>query len=183
MRKSVFTLAPAIMLLLAGSSVSYAGSNAQMTITASIVAATCDVSVSTSSLDLGNHSGASFIKIGTPLAESQKSFTVGLNNCQSSSKAGDTGNVIVSGATLGGNPNIFNSSGSESGIMLSLAGAPAGTYISAGDKLNIATAGTTPSASDFNAKTISLRAGVASTKASPEPGNILAPILFSFAYN
>ncbi|WP_447870172.1 hypothetical protein [Serratia fonticola] len=56
MRKSIFTLAPAALVLLAVAGNAQAATNAQLTVTANVVAATCDVSLSTNSLDLGNFS-------------------------------------------------------------------------------------------------------------------------------
>ncbi|MBC3380736.1 fimbrial protein [Serratia fonticola] len=182
MRKSIFTLAPVVAALLAGSGVAQAASNAQMTITANVVAATCDVSLSNASLDLGNYSKSAFTTVATPVTASVKTFTVGLSNCETPAKAGDKASLIVTGQTLGGNPNIFNSTGTNTGVMLSETATPT-KYITNGQKLAVATAGATPTAGDFNAKSLSLQAGLASTSTTPDIGMVSAPILFSFAYN
>jgi len=182
MRKSIFTLAPVVAVLLAGSGVAQAASNAQMTITANVVAATCDVSLSNASLDLGNYSKSAFTTVATPVTASVKTFTVGLSNCETPAKAGDKASLIVTGQTLGGNPNIFNSTGTNTGVMLSETATPT-NYITNGQKLAVATAGATPAAGDFNAKSLSLQAGLASTSTTPDIGMVSAPILFSFAYN
>lgn len=157
-----------------------AATNAQITLTADVVASTCDVSLSTPAMDLGNYATKDFTAIATPLAASTKQFTVGVNNCDAPQAAGDTANVVISGQTLGGNPNIFNSTGTNTGIMLNQKGSS--TYLKNGDKLNIATAASTDAA-DFNAKVITLEAGVASTSTTADLGHISAPVLFSFAYN
>ncbi|VXC74184.1 MULTISPECIES: fimbrial protein [Serratia] len=184
MRKILSTMTPVALLLLATAGGAQAASNAQITITGTVVAATCDVSLSTNNLDLGNHTPADFTAVATPIPASQKAFTVGVNNCQTPLSAGDTANLVVSGQTLGGNPNMFNSTGTNTGVMLRLASAPAGTYITNGEKLLVATAGATPAQSDFNGKTLSLQAGLASTTTTGvNIGAINAPILFSFAYN
>ena len=182
MRKSFFTLAPVVTSLLTGSGVAQAASNAQMNITANVVAATCDVSVSNPSLDLGNYSKSAFDTVATPVASSVKTFTVGLNNCEAPAAAGDTASLIVSGQTLGGYPNIFNSTGTNTGVMLSEVGKPT-AYITAGQKLLVAKAGETPASGEFTAKSLSLQAGLASTSLTPDIGMVSAPILFSFAYN
>ena len=181
MRKSIFTVAP-VVALLAGMGIAQAASNAEITITANVVAATCDVSLSTPNLDLGNYATADFTAAMTPVAGSAKTFTVGLNNCDTPTAAGDTAKLVVSGQTLAANPNIFNSTGTNTGIMLSPVATPA-AYISAGDKLTVATAGATPAAGDFNGKTLSLQAALASTSTTPDLGMVSAPILFSFSYN
>lgn len=182
MRKSYSTLTTFGLVLLASSSVAFAASNAQLTVTATVAASTCDVSLSTNNLELGNYSTTDFTQIATPIARSTKNFTVGLNNCEAPALEGDTASLVVTGQTLGGNPDMFNSTGTNTGIMLSQADSPT-TYIKAGDKLTVATASSTPSAADFNAKTLSLQAGLASTSLNANIGAVSAPILFSFAYN
>ncbi len=183
MRKTIFTLVPAALALLVVAGNVQAASNAQLTVTANVVAATCDVSLSTNNLELGNFAATQFIGVATPIPASQKTFTVGLNNCQAPVAAADTANLVVSGQTLGGNPNLFNSTGTNTGIMLNQVSAPT-SYITSGQKLSVATAGATPTASDFNTKTLSLQAGLASTSATGiDIGAVNAPILFSFAYN
>lgn len=183
MRNSIFTLTPAALVLLAMTGNAQATSNAQLTVTANVVAATCDVSLSSNNLDLGNFSPTQFTGIATPIPASQKKFTVGLNNCEVPKAAGDKANLVVSGQTLGGNPNLFNSTGTNTGIMLSKIDTPT-AYINAGDKLLVATAGETPTAGDFNTKTLSLQAGLASTTTTGiDIGTVNAPILFAFSYN
>lgn len=182
MRNVLFVMAPLAVALLAGTGAAQAASNAQITITANVVAATCDVSVSNSTLDLGSYTPAQFTGVATPIALSNKNFTVGLNNCDVPMVAGDLANLVVTGQTLGGNPNIFNSTGTNTGIMLSLASTPT-SYINSGDKLNVATAGSTPAASDFNGQSLRMQAGLASSSAAADLGLVSAPVLFSFAYN
>lgn len=174
---------PLMLTLLVCNSAAEAASNAQMTITASVVAATCDVSLSNSNLELGNFATTQFTGgVAVPVSSSIKPFTVGLSNCEAPKSAGDTANLVISGQTLGGNPNVFNSTGTNTGIMISQVSSP-NNYIKAGDKLKVATAADPATASDFNGKIVSLQAGVASTSATPDIGIINAPILFSFAYN
>ncbi len=169
-------------LIISAFAMSYANaaSNAQINITADVVAATCDVSLSTPAMDLGNYAQKDFTAVATPVAASTKQFTVGINNCDTPLAIGDTANLVISGQTLGGNPNIFNSTGTNTGIMLNQKGSA--TYLKNGDKLNVASA-STPDAADFNTKVITLEAGVASTSTTADIGHISAPVLFSFAYN
>lgn len=182
MRKAILNLAPAALAILALTGTSHAATNAQVIVTADVVAASCDVSLSTNNLDLGNFTPKAFTTIATPIAASIKPFTVGLNNCDAPLQTGDTANLVVSGQALGGNPNLFNTTGTNTGIMLNEKGST--TYITNGQKLQVATAAAT-SADDFNAKTLSLEAGLASTTTGNgvDIGHISAPILFSFAYN
>lgn len=182
MRNSIYSMAPIALALLACSSVANAASNATMNITANVVAATCDVSVSNSTLDLGNFTKTDFISVAKPIASSLKTFTVGLSNCEKPKVAGDKANLVISGQTLGGNPNIFNSTGTNTGVMISQVSTPS-TYLSAGEKIAVATAGATPAVGDFNGKSVSLQAGLASTSMTPDIGAVSAPIIFSFAYN
>lgn len=180
MRKNTFALTSVALALLATSSVSLAATNAQMTITGDIVAVTCDVSVSNSNLDLGNFKESDFSAIATPIAASVKKFTVGLNNCGTPTASKIAG-VTVRGQTLGGNPTIFNSTGTNTGVMMKVAGSS--DYVAAGDTIDIATAdATTPVAGDFNGKTISMEAGLAKSVTAADLGHINAPVIFSFAY-
>lgn len=184
MRMSKFSLATAAVLLTAVSTSTFAASNAELTITGNIVTSTCDVSVSTPTLDLGNHSKSAFTAVATPVTASVKTFTVGLNNCDSPSVEGDLANLVITGQTVAGNSSIFNSAGSasDSGVMLSVSGSPT-TYLSQGEKIPVAVASSQPGAGDFNNKTVSFNAGLASTNISPNPGTVNAPILLSFVYN
>lgn len=81
MRKAILNLAPAALAILALTGTSHAATNAQVIVTADVVAASCDVSLSTNNLDLGNFTPKAFTTIATPIAASIKPFTVGLNNC------------------------------------------------------------------------------------------------------
>lgn len=172
----------AFLLLLATGSAT-AANNAQITITANVVAATCDVSLSANNLDLGNFTPSQFTAIGVPVSASVKKFTVGINNCEVPQAASDTANLVVTGQTLGGNPAMFNSTGTNTGIMISQVSTPT-DYIQNSDKILVATAAASdPSASDLNGKTLSLQAGLASTSTTADIGLVNAPILFSFAYN
>ncbi|EHH6605190.1 type 1 fimbrial protein [Escherichia coli] len=183
MSKLVITLVPVALALMVSANNSYAASNAQITISANVSASTCDVSLSSNTLDLGNWSPSAFgAQTAKPVAGSIKSFTVGLNNCDVPKAAADKANLIVTGQTLGGNPNMFNSTGTNTGIMLSQVATPT-AYINNGDKINIATASTPPGVSDFNTKIVKLQAGVASSATTADIGEVKAPILFSFAYN
>ncbi|MEQ0077193.1 hypothetical protein [Klebsiella sp. CN_Kp116] len=183
MSKFVITISPLLTALLIAPGISYSASNAQMTITSNVVASTCDVSVSNTNLDLGNFNKSAFQAVGVakPITSSIKNFTVGLSNCETPT-AGGVARLKVTGQTLAGNSNIFNSTGTNTGIMLNLKD-QANVYINAGDKLDIATAGDTPTSGDFNGKTLSLQAGLASSSTTPDIGEINAPVLFSFIYN
>lgn len=160
-----------------------AASNAQMTITSSVVATTCDVSVSNPNLELGNFATSALSKdLAKPAAASIKQFTVGLSNCEAPKAAG-VASLKVTGATLGGNPAIFNAdTNANTGIMLSQPD-QADQYIQNGDVLEVATAGETPTAGDLDGKMLRLQAGLASTSATPNIGFVSAPVLFSFVYN
>ena len=138
-RKSIFTLAPAALVLLAVAGNTQAATNAQLTVTANVVAATCDVSLSNNMLDLGNFSPKQFTGVLTPIAASQKQFTVGLNHCEAPIAAADTANLVVSGQTRAANSNIFNSTGTNTGIMLNEVSKP-NVYLKAGDKIQVAVA-------------------------------------------
>lgn len=181
MRKSLFIIAPVAFALLAGIGPAQAASNAEITITANVVAATCDVSISKSNLDLGNYSKTQFTTAATPIAGSVKTFTLDLSNCEDPKAADSVAGLTVTGQTLSGNTNIFNSTGTNTGIMLSLPSSPS-TYITAGETVDFANTATT--AADLNGQTLTLQAGLATTSTTaPDIGQVSAPVLFSFVYN
>lgn len=184
MHKILLTLTPVTLLCCTLMGGAQAATNSTIQITGTVVAATCDVSSSTASLDLGNHSPSAFTAVATPVADSVRQFSVGLSNCQNPLDIGDTANLIVTGTTLGGSTNIFNTSGTNAGVMLSLTSTPT-VFINSGDELLVATATTTTDATDFNNQSLTFNAGMASSSSlsGVELGAISAPITFQFAYN
>lgn len=181
MRKSVFTFSALFSALFVVAGAAQAASNAEMTITSNVVAATCDVSVSNPNLELGNFSKTAFKDVRKPVAASIKKFTVGLSNCEAPAADG-VASLKVTGPTMGGNNDMFNNTGTNTGIMLSLQDS-ADKYIQSGELLEVAKAGSTPQAGDFNNKMLSLQAGLASYSTEPQIGAVSAPVLFSFIYN
>lgn len=184
MRKTLLALTPAALVLLAVSGTTHAATNAQLTVTANVVASTCDVFLSTNALDLGNYAQSAFpTTVATPITASKKPFTVSLNNCETP-EAAATASVAITGQTLGGYPTLFNTSGTNTGITFNAAGSPT-SYLTSGDELLVATADdTTPTAGDFNGQSLSLQAGLASSVSSgANIGAVTAPVLFSFVYN
>ncbi|NCG54500.1 fimbrial protein [Serratia fonticola] len=183
MRKTLLTLTPAALVLLTMSGTTQAATNAQLTVTANVVASTCDVLLSTNALDLGNHALSAFSSVATPVAASKKTFTVSLNNCEVPDTAA-TASVAITGQTLVGHPTLFNTSGTNTGITFNKVGSPT-AYLTSGDELLVATAdATTPTADDFNGQSLDLQAGLASSVSSGiDIGAVSAPVLFSFVYN
>ncbi|ATM96766.1 P pilus assembly protein, pilin FimA [Yersinia frederiksenii] len=183
MRTTLLTLSPAALLLLASAGTAFAadsGRNAMITIEASIVTATCDVSV-TDRLNLNNHTAAVFTAANTFIDTTAQNFDVRLMNCGTPSAEDDTASLRISGSTLsGGSNNIFNSDNSSSvGVMIK----HEGTILQSGDSILVGTAGSTPAPGDFE-KSISLSAALATTNISAiENTTISAPITFSFVYN
>ncbi|MCW2481819.1 fimbrial protein [Candidatus Symbiopectobacterium sp. NZEC135] len=184
MKKSLFALAPLALLLLVANNAS-AASNAQITITGSVVATSCDINLSTTSLDLGNVAQADFASTRQPIASSQRDFALTLSNC-GTPEASQVAQVQVTGSTLSGENNIFNSDTTRNtGVMLTDATNSSG-FIDNNAVLTIATAdASAPQASDFNGQRLSLRAGLASTAtdANVDLGGVTAPILFNFITN
>ncbi|MCW2474158.1 fimbrial protein [Candidatus Symbiopectobacterium sp. NZEC151] len=184
MKKSLFALAPLGLLLLVANN-ALAANNAQITITGSVVATSCDINLSTTSLDLGNVAQLAFAAALTPVDSSQRDFSLTLSNC-GTPDASQVAQVQVTGPVLPGQTNIFNSDTTRNtGVMISNASTPS-VYIENNEVLDIATAdGTDPDASDFDGQRLNLRAGLASTttNANVDLGGVAAPILFNFITN
>ncbi|CRY55222.1 MULTISPECIES: type 1 fimbrial protein [Yersinia] len=187
MRTTLLTLSPAALLLLASTGTAFAaesGRNAMITIEASIVSATCDVSV-TDRLNLNNHSAGIFTAANTFIDTTAQNFDVRLMNCGTPLAENDTASLLISGSTLsGGDSNIFNRDNSSNvGVMIKHNGT--GNILQSGESILVGTAGDPPGAGDFE-KSISLSAALASNttnKAEIENTTISAPITFSFVYN
>jgi major type 1 subunit fimbrin (pilin) len=183
MRKSLFAIAPAALLLMSVAGTSQAADNAVVTIQGNIQAATCDVTASTSLLDLGTHKPSAFTAAKTPVADSTKPFTLTLSNCDVGTDTVEhTASLMVDGNTLTGNTNIFsdNSTG-EYGVMINEAGKT--TYVNAGDEIEVAKTSATPVAGDLNGKMLSMEASLASLSTTPGTGRMKAPVSFQFIYN
>lgn len=177
-----FILIPVALFLFSLSSYSQAASSAQITITGNVQSTTCDVDISTNSLDLGALRPADFTAVAKPVAESVRAFSVGLNNCTAPAAAGTAG-LMVTGQTLFGNTDIFSSGTTNTGVMLNQVGTS--TYIKSGETLEVAkVAGDPPADNELNGKTLALQAGLAKgNDATADVGRVSAPILFQFVYN
>lgn len=183
MRTTLLTLSPVALLLLASTGTALAADtarNGMITIEASIVAATCDVSV-TDRLNLGNHTKGVFTVANSFIDTTAQNFDVRVVNCETPLAEDDIASLRISGTTLsGGSNNIFNSDNSSNvGVMVK----HEGTVLQSGDSILVGTASSTPGAGDFE-KSISLSAAMATTNISAiTNGMISAPITFSFIYN
>ncbi|MFT8211357.1 MAG: fimbrial protein [Symbiopectobacterium sp.] len=85
MKKSLFALAPVGLLLLV-----------LITITGSVVATSCDINLSTTSLDLGNVAQTAFTTALEPVTASKREFALTLSNC-GTPEASQVAQVQVSG--------------------------------------------------------------------------------------
>jgi major type 1 subunit fimbrin (pilin) len=183
MRKSLFAIAPAALLLMSVAGTSQAADNAVITVQGNIQAATCDVTSSTSLLDLGTHKPAAFTAVKTPVAASTKGFTLTLSNCDVTNDAVEhTASLAIDGNTLAGESNIFsdNSLG-HYGVMFNKTGET--TYFNAGDEIEVAKTSSAPVAGDLNGKVLNMEASLASLATSPGTGRMKAPVSFQFVYN
>lgn len=183
MRKALFTLAPAA-LLMAFAGATQAADNAMITITGNVQATTCDVRISTTALDLGTYKSSSFGSAKAKVAGSTKPFTLTLENCEAPSAVG-TASLKVIGNTLPGDGDIFGEDPNATyGVVLNKAGES--DLIKSDTLIEVATTtGAPPTADELNGKTLKLEASLAAPGASStvENGTIKAPVVFQFVYN
>ncbi|HEJ9414467.1 TPA: type 1 fimbrial protein [Proteus mirabilis] len=167
-----------------------AAKNADVTFTGRLVAATCDVTPSKASIDLGTYVTSEITSTEAALGE--RDFSLTLNNCTKYSQpAGEdgTGEVTVSnielmatGTALVGNNKLFSSPDSsdlgQAGIKITAMGKEILPNKSA--ELNLKAEGT----KEDNI-IVPMKAGlyVTSTEASLNPQDIRVPVTFSVAYN
>ena len=181
LNKTLLTLSFAAAGLMTFSSVQ-AATNAQVTITGQIAAATCDLSVTKSNIDLGTYVSAD-ITANDVIAGSSKDFTLNLSNCSAAYDSTDPDAVPVSlyatGTALATNNNYFNNiDGGTVGVKLT---ADSGAVEV---KPNVAAEiGSLTALTAGGSATIPMTAALFSTVATPSSQVIEAPITFSVAYN
>ncbi|MEX6118870.1 fimbrial protein [Providencia hangzhouensis] len=158
-----------------------AATNAQITITGQIAAATCDLNVTKNNIDLGT-----FVPTGilanAVIAGSSENFTLNLSNCTKdydSTAVGATAvNLYAKGTALAANTAYFNNKdGATVGVKLTADGATDVKPNIAADISSLTTLTSGGSA------TIPMTAELFSTVATPAAQMIEAPITFSVAYN
>lgn len=183
MRKSILALSSAALLMSVVLGNAHAGQDATLNVTATVLPATCDISLSTNNLSLGSFTAAEFTGVATPIASSKKTFNVAVSNCAGTVAVDDQLKLQVSGVNQAGMDTLFTGDNSENnlGIMLNTV-ADQATYISNNKALDLHTF-TGTDASAANGAVLSLQAGLASTSSTPDNGQVRAPIHFSLAYN
>ncbi|ETS31584.1 P pilus assembly protein, pilin FimA [Photorhabdus khanii NC19] len=174
--------------------------NTEVTITGSVVAATCDVTSPNANgkVDLGNASAGAFeagtfndqTSIASYVGTAPRLITVSLINCDDQNTDANKIQLRVSGKTLDGSNNtIFNDSekGKNVGAILTYENGtkkevvPNNGYVPLkGDTA----AGTGAKGKDFDGYSVTFSAYMASTVLKPGSGQAInAPITFSYAYN
>ncbi|TDB49284.1 fimbrial protein [Photorhabdus khanii] len=175
--------------------------NTEVTITGSVVAATCDVTSPNAygKVDLGNASAGAFEAAGTfegqtsiasYVGTAPRLITVSLINCDDQNTDANKIQLRVSGKTLDGSNNtIFNNSGKGKNVGAIL------TYQNGTKKEVVLNNGYVPlkgdtapgtgaKGKDFDGYSVTFSAYMASTVLKPGSGqDIYAPITFSYAYN
>ncbi|HEK0806998.1 TPA: type 1 fimbrial protein [Proteus mirabilis] len=164
-----------------------AAKNADVTFTGRLVAATCDVTPSKASIDLGTYVTSEITSTAAPLGE--RDFSLTLNNCTKYSQPGDDEDTTISnielmatGTALVGNNKLFSSPDSsdlgQAGIKISAMGKDILPNQSA--ELALKAEG-----SKEDNIIVPMKAGlyVTSTEASLNPQDIRVPVTFSVAYN
>ncbi|MCA6222653.1 type 1 fimbrial protein [Photorhabdus sp. UCH-936] len=173
--------------------------NALVTISGSVVAATCDVSSSSADakVDLGNVSRAAFKKgspvanqigIGSYVSDFSKPITISLSNCDDDNTDANKVKLHVTGSVVGGSNNaIFNHNEKAKNVGALLTykdGSDTKIVVNDGDVLLKGGAASGAKGKDFDGYSVTFTAHMASTIAEPESGqDIYAPITFSYAYN
>lgn len=155
-----------------------AATNAQVTITGQIAAATCDLNVTHSNIDLGTVISSDVTAAG-PITSTSKDFTLNLSNCTQDGEESTAVSLFSKGTALAVNTNYFNNiDGGTVGVQLTANGQPvkpnASTTLTAlaGEVLK-----------EGGTAQVLMNAQLNSTVANPASQNIEAPITFSIAYN
>lgn len=156
-----------------------AATNAQVTITGQIAAATCDLNVTKNNIDLGT-----FVPTGilanSVITGSSENFTLNLSDCTHDYDTTLTGNAVnlyAKGTALAANTAYFNNqNGATVGVKLTADG----TAVKPNTATNIASL---TGLITGGSAAIPMTAELFSTVATPDAQMIEAPITFSVAYN
>lgn len=155
-----------------------AATNAQVTITGQIAAATCDLNVTNSNIDLGTVISSDVTAAG-PIVSTSKDFTLNLSNCSQDGEEGTVVSMFSKGTALAVNTNYFNNiDGGTVGVQLTANGQPV--------KPNTSTTLTALAGevlTEGGSAQVAMNAQLNSTVAAPASQNIEAPVTFSVAYN
>lgn len=185
LNKTLLTLSFAAAGLMTFSSVQ-AATNAQVTITGQIAAATCDLSVTKNNIDLGTYVSSTINTADAVITGSSKDFTLNLTNCSTDYDGTAQGAVPVSlyatGTALAANNNYFNNvDGGTVGVKLT---ADSTTATPVDIKPNVAAAiASLSELTSGGSATIPMTAALFSTVTTPAAQMIEAPVTFSVAYN
>lgn len=154
-----------------------AETNAQVTITGQISAATCDLNVTKNNIDLGTYVPTG-IAANSVITGSSENFTLNLSGCTKAVTGVVPVSLYAKGTALAANTNYFNNvDGATVGVKLT---ADASTDVKPNVAANIT------SIQDLTVSgsaTIPMTAELFSTVATPSSQMIEAPITFSVAYN
>lgn len=177
MKNTTMKLLPIAMILMGASALSHAATNAELTVTGTVAAGTCDLTASKTSVDLGSFIPADFTEVGKPVADSQKDISLLLSNCKGTTVGKETlGAITVKGTALARNKNIYNEDPTKTvGVMLTATNFKDGSLsvspLQDGDTYS------------FEGYTSDITLGLASAVAKPSIGYVKAPLVLSFAYN
>lgn len=175
--KTVLLTPVAALFLVAG--IAQAATSAQVTITGQIAAATCDLAVTQSNIDLGTVISGDVTATG-PINSTSRNFTLNLTACtaaQATTGSGSVPSLFARGTAMAANTNYFNNvDGATVGVQLTAAGQPVKPNQSTGlTTLTGLTAG--------GSAQVAMNAQLYSTVITPASQQIAAPVTFSVAYN
>lgn len=177
LNKTLLLTPVAALFLVAG--IAQASTSAQVTISGQIAAATCNLAVTQSNIDLGTVIPGDITTTGA-IASTSRNFTLNLTACtadQATKEPGAVVSLIARGTAMAANTNYFNNvDGARVGVQLTAAGLPVKPNQSTGlTALKGLTAG--------GSAQVAMNAQLYSTVLTPASQRIEAPITFSVAYN
>ncbi|WP_273802846.1 fimbrial protein [Providencia rettgeri] len=175
-KKALVSLCVAAGLSLTGVT-AVAAQNAQITVTGQIAAATCDLNVTNTNIDLGSHISSSVTQVGV-IANSEYDFQLGLSNCSQDFTAAPSKNIqlFAKGSSLTTDASLFSTAANGTvGVQLKAENKKVNpnTNFDLASITEIKTTGTA---------TIPMNVALYSTVATPKSQHIQAPITFSVSY-
>lgn len=174
-KKNLIVLSIAAGLGFSGAAMS--ATNAQVTVTGNIAAATCDLSVTNTNIDLGTFISSDIENVGT-IAGSTHNFDMSLSNC-SQEFDGESGKFVqmyAKGTALAANTSLFNNV--EKGTV-GVAVTADGKEVKPNTNVQLSSI---KSLAEGGSAVIPMNVALNSTVSKPASQRIEAPITFSVSY-
>lgn len=199
MQNKLIKMGMVAAMVMTGVSAAHAGDQPQVTITGDVSAVSCTVNASASqnSVSLGNRAASQFAAgagIYSHLhyvADTKKTFSVGLSGCSGNAAKDGVVSLMVTGTPIAGADGVYSggqnatvgTAGASLAAPLDLTKPNEEALITNGTPVPVYKFVSGDTSANGDGKFVTFTTYMASTSANPAPQHIEAPLNFSIAYN